>query len=62
MPDTTHLNAPIHAPIERVFELARSIDAHVDSAAATQERVVGGRTSGLIEEGETLTPQRTDTA
>ena len=47
MPDTTHLNAPIHVPIERVFDLARSTDAHLDSAAATQERAVGGRTSGM---------------
>lgn len=45
----------ISAPIERVFDLARSIDAHVDSSSATREVAVAGRTTGLIELGETVT-------
>lgn len=45
----------IAAPIERVFDLARSIDAHVDSSSDTQEIAVAGRTAGLIELGETVT-------
>jgi ligand-binding SRPBCC domain-containing protein len=38
--------------MERCFDLARSIDFHVQSAASTREHVVGGVTSGLIEEGQ----------
>jgi len=49
------LTTEIRAPIERVFDLSRSIVAHVSSAAQTNERAVGGRTSGLIELGETVT-------
>jgi ligand-binding SRPBCC domain-containing protein len=45
----------IRAPIERVFDLARSIDLHSDSLAFTGERAVGGVTSGLIRQGETVT-------
>jgi ligand-binding SRPBCC domain-containing protein len=45
----------IQAPIERVFDLARSIDAHMASAEGSNERAVAGRTTGLIEDGETVT-------
>lgn len=45
----------IDAPVGRVFDLARSIDAHVASTDGTGERAVAGRTSGLIGEGETVT-------
>ena len=45
----------IHAPVGRVFDLARSIDLHRDSLAATGEKAVGGVTSGLIGPGETVT-------
>ncbi len=38
----------IDAPRERVFDLARSIDAHQVSATGTKERAVAGVTSGLI--------------
>ena len=46
---------PIAAPPERVFDLARSIDAHQDSAEGTQERAIGGVTKGLIGLGEEVT-------
>lgn len=49
------LETLIHAPVERVFDLARSIDAHVSSTSKTGEKAVEGRTSGLIERGETVT-------
>ena len=49
------LTTEIAAPIERVFDLARSIDAHQQSQAGHAERAVAGRTSGLIEEGEAVT-------
>jgi ligand-binding SRPBCC domain-containing protein len=45
----------VSAPRERVFDLARSIDAHARSLAHTGEEAVAGRTSGLIELGETVT-------
>lgn len=47
----------IKAPRERVFNLARSIDLHIISTQHTKERAVDGRTSGLIELGETVTWQ-----
>lgn len=49
------LETKIHAPIDRVFDLARSIDAHMASTEGTCERAVAGRTSGLIQLGETVT-------
>ena len=47
----------IAAPRERVFDLARSIDLHPRTLVHTNERAVGGRTSGLIGLGETVTWQ-----
>lgn len=45
----------IDAPIELVYDLARDLDLHVRSMAHTGERAIGGRTSGRIELGETVT-------
>ena len=45
----------IRAPIERVFDLARSIEAHLAGAEGTAEAAVAGRTSGLLELAETVT-------
>ncbi len=45
----------IHAPIERVFDLARSIDLHMQSTSRTGERAVAGVTSGLIGLNEEVT-------
>ncbi|RAX47193.1 cyclase [Arthrobacter sp. AQ5-06] len=42
---------------ERLFDLARSVDAHVDSQRGAGERAVGGVTSGLIGEGQEVTWQ-----
>ena len=42
------LSTVIRAPRERVFDLARSIDAHQDSTGGTEERAVAGVTTGLI--------------
>jgi ligand-binding SRPBCC domain-containing protein len=49
------LRTEIHAPIERCFDLSRSIDLHTASTAATRERAIAGVTSGLIGKGETVT-------
>lgn len=46
---------PIRAPIERCFDLARSIDLHVVSQSRARERAVAGKTSGLIGPGEEVT-------
>lgn len=45
----------INAPIEKVFELARSIDLHMTSTKQTGEQAIAGKTGGLIELGETVT-------
>ena len=52
---TIELHTSIDAPRERVFDLCRSIDAHVATAEGTDERPVGGVTSGLLELGEEVT-------
>jgi ligand-binding SRPBCC domain-containing protein len=45
----------INAPMGRVFDLARSIDAHMASTDGTEEKAVAGRTTGLIGRGESVT-------
>jgi ligand-binding SRPBCC domain-containing protein len=45
----------IRAPIDRVFDLARSVDLHLKSAGSTGETAVAGRTSGLLELGQEVT-------
>lgn len=49
----------IKAPIQVCFDLSRSIDIHMESTSHTNERAVKGRTSGLIELGETVTWEAT---
>jgi ligand-binding SRPBCC domain-containing protein len=52
---TVVVETRIAAPIELCFDLARDIDMHVKTASFTGERAVGGRTSGLIDLGESVT-------
>ena len=52
---TIHLTTFIAAPIERVFDLARSIELHKKSMAHTNEQAIAGTTSGLIELNESVT-------
>jgi ligand-binding SRPBCC domain-containing protein len=52
---TIELTTVINAPIELCFDLSRSIDLHTRSTGNTKERAIAGRTSGLIEKGETVT-------
>ncbi len=49
------LHTQIHAPIERVFDLARSIDLHAASLSHSNEIPVAGTTTGLIGLEETVT-------
>lgn len=55
MTATITIETWIAAPPERCFDAARDLDLHVKSVAHTDERAVGGRTSGLIELGEEVT-------
>ena len=54
MPHIT-LHTLITADQATVFDLARSIDLHTTSLEHTNERAIAGRTSGLIELGESVT-------
>src|SRR5579859_2335820 len=49
------LATDIRAPIERVFDLERCIDLHVESAGPSREQAIGGVTHGLIGPGEEVT-------
>lgn len=51
---TIYLDTIIKADIQTVFDLARDIDLHQKSTFKTGEKAIAGRTSGLIEEGETV--------
>ena len=50
-----HLTTFIAAPIERVFDLSRSIELHKKSMAHHREQAVAGTTMGLINLNETVT-------
>jgi len=50
-----HLTTFIAAPIERVFDLSRSVDLHKVSMQSYNEIPVQGTTFGLLNEGETVT-------
>lgn len=45
----------IHAPLERCFDLTRSIDVHTYTSRHIVGRAVGGKTSGLAEFDDTTT-------
>lgn len=49
------LKTIINAPVERCFDLSRSIDFHQFSVSGTDEKAIAGRTKGLINSGETVT-------
>ncbi len=52
---TIRLVTRLRAPRERCFDLARSVDVHLESAAATGERAVAGVTAGLLALGDEVT-------
>ncbi len=52
---TIHLTTFIAAPVERVFDLSRSIDLHKKSMTKNNEEAVAGTTTGLINLHETVT-------
>lgn len=53
------INTLIDAPIDRCFDLSRSIDLHKISTSDTNEEAIAGKTAGLIELGESVTWQAT---
>jgi ligand-binding SRPBCC domain-containing protein len=59
MKTTIYLETLIHAPMERCFDLSRSIDFHQVSTSGSGEKVVAGRMQGLIVAGETVTWEAT---
>jgi ligand-binding SRPBCC domain-containing protein len=52
---TLVLKTEIQAPLDRCFDLARSIDFHIYSLHSTGERVIAGVNTGLIGLGEEVT-------
>ncbi|EZH72597.1 cell division protein [Aquimarina atlantica] len=52
---TIRLTTQIKSPVEEVFDLVRSIDFHMISVDNTKEKAIAGKTSGLIQLGETVT-------
>lgn len=50
-----YLATRIHAPIQRCFDLSRSIDLHTVSTKKTNEKAIAGVTSGLIGFNEEVT-------
>ena len=50
-----HLTTFIAAPVERVFDLSRSINLHTISTSSTNEKAIAGTISGLINKDETVT-------
>lgn len=46
-----HINAPIHI----CFDLARNVEIHTETTAKTKERAIDGLTTGLMENGDTVT-------
>jgi ligand-binding SRPBCC domain-containing protein len=49
------IETDIAAPVATCFDLARSIDLHLESMIASKERAVAGITTGLIGAGEEVT-------
>ncbi len=49
------LETSIAAPVERCFNLARSVDVHRSSMSQSSERAVAGVTTGVMSNGDTVT-------
>ena len=50
-----HLTTFIEAPIERVFDLSRSVDLHKKSMQKFGEEPINGKINGLMNEGDEVT-------
>lgn len=49
----------INAPIHICFDLARNVDVHTETTRKTNERAIDGVTTGLMENGDTVTWEAT---
>jgi ligand-binding SRPBCC domain-containing protein len=56
---TIRLTTHIAAPVERCFDLVRSIDLHAQSLTRTGERAIESVTAGLIGPGQSVTWEAT---
>lgn len=54
---TIHLTTFIQAPVERVFDLSRSVSFHQLSMKANGEKAIAGKMEGLLNLNETVTWQ-----
>lgn len=52
---TIYLETRITAPPDRCFDLARSVDLHLNSMSHTGERAVAGTAEGMMERGDSVT-------
>ena len=50
-----HIETVIPAPPEVVFDLARNLEAHTESTGDTDEKVISGPESGMMELGDEVT-------
>lgn len=50
-----HLQCVVQAPPELCFDLSLSVRLHLEAAAATGERVIGGSEDGLLQLGDEIT-------
>ena len=53
------VHTEIQSPIERVFDLCRSVEVHIKSTPSTDEKAVDGVTSGLLSLGDVVTWEAT---
>lgn len=52
---TVHITTLIHGPAERVFKLCRSATLYKMTMQDTDEKIISGRITGLLELNETIT-------
>ena len=50
-----HLTTFIAAPVERVFDLSRSVDLHKASMKEWEEKPIAGKLNGLMQKGDGVT-------
>src|SRR5689334_8091018 len=49
------IETKIGAPVELCFDLARDVEIHCATTAGTRERIVAGKSAGLLELGDQVT-------
>ena len=54
-----YLETLIDAPIQKCFDYARNVDAHMKSTEQTKEKAIDGVTEGLMQSGDTVTWEAT---